>query len=133
MIAYAQSTGSIIVEDGTYTVKDGTAFWAGNGANITINGGTFIGENTLDYTLIYSSGGVIDIYDGFFQCKGNGGILNVADANRNTARINLYGGTFVNQDPTKTQDPNNILLAEGYTVVSETQENGDVWYTVVKK
>lgn len=132
-IAYVQSTGSVVVDGGTYTVNDGIAFWAGNGSHITINGGTFIGDNTLDHTLIYSSGGVIDIFGGFFECKGNGSPLNVADANRNTARINVYGGTFVNQDPSNTQDPANILVAEGYTVVSETQANGDVWYTVVKQ
>lgn len=46
--------------------------------------------------------------------------------------INIYGGTFVNFDPsTGGQDPNNIKVADGYTVISEIQANGDVWYTVV--
>ena len=60
--------------------------------------------------------------------------VNVANPTRGTGFINIYGGTFVNFDPsTGGDDPNNIKVAEGYTVVSETQENGDIWYTVVKK
>ena len=58
--------------------------------------------------------------------------LNVEDRNRATSAINVYGGTFVNFDPsTGGQDPNQIKVAEGYMVKEEAQENGDVWYTVV--
>jgi hypothetical protein len=75
---------------------------------------------------------VIDIYGGFFHNTDGNYTLNVEDRNRATGFINVYGGTFVNFDPsTGGQDPNNIKVAEGYKVISATQANGDVWYTVV--
>ena len=55
-------------------------------------------------------------------------------------KITLSGGTFVNWNPmdsafahswTNPDVPALIVLAEGYQIVSETQENGDVWYSVV--
>ena len=64
----------------------------------------------------------------------------------NTNRIVITGGTFVNWNPLNDrmcytgQWPANgeaafggpwMLIPGGYTVISETQANGDVWYTVV--
>jgi len=131
-IFYAQSTGEITINGGDYTVEEGVAVWAGNGSKITINGGSFV-SNDGHEELIYSSGGVIDIYGGFFHNQGwEDRPVNVANANRGTGFINIYGGTFVNFDPsTGGDDPNNIKVADGYKVTSETQANGDVWYTVV--
>jgi len=133
-IFYAQSTGEIEINGGNYNVHRGIAVWAGNGSHITINGGSFISTGSAgNEELIYSSGGIIDIYDGFFHNKEwESRPVNVANANRGTGRINIYGGTFVNFDPsTGGDDPNNIKVMEGYKVVSETQTNGDIWYTVV--
>ena len=50
----------------------------------------------------------------------------------NDGTITVTGGTFVNYDPS-TGDDNlgGSFVADGYKVVSETQSNGDVWYTVV--
>ena len=123
----------ITINGGEFEVTDGIAVWAGAGSHIIINGGTFINGNaTTDHELIYSSGGVIDIYGGFFHNTDGNYTLNVEDRNRATGFINVYGGTFVNFDPsTGGQDPNNIKVADGYTVISETQANGDIWYTVV--
>lgn len=123
----------VTVNGGDYKVNNGIAVWAGAGAHIVINGGSFVNGNaTTDHELIYSSGGVIDIYGGFFHNTDGDYTLNVADRNRGTGFINVYGGTYVNFDPsTGGQDPNNIKVADGYKVVSETQANGDVWYTVV--
>ena len=123
----------ITINGGDYEVDNGIAVWAGAGAHIIINDGTFVNGNaTTDHELIYSSGGVIDIYGGFFHNTDGNYTLNIEDRNRATGFINVYGGTYVNFDPsTGSQDPNNIKVAEGYKVISETQTNGDVWYTVV--
>ena len=123
----------ITINGGEYDVTDGIAVWAGAGSHIVINGGSFVnGGATTDHELIYSSGGVIDIYGGFFHNTDGNYTLNIEDRNRATGFINVYGGTFVNFDPsTGGQDPSNIKVADGYKVVSETQANGDVWYTVV--
>ena len=123
----------ITINGGKFDVHNGIAVWAGAGAHIIINGGSFVnGDANTDHELIYSSGGVIDIYGGFFHNTDGNYTLNIEDRNRATGFINVYGGTFVNFDPsTGSQDPNNIKVAEGYTVISETQTNGDVWYMVV--
>ena len=123
----------ITINGGDFEVDNGIAVWAGAGSHIVINGGSYVNGNaTTDHELIYSSGGVIDIYGGFFHNTEGDYTLNVEDRNRVTGFINVYGGTYVNFDPsTGGQDPNNIKVADGYKVVSETQANGDVWYTVV--
>ena len=123
----------ITINGGEFEVHNGIAVWAGAGAHIIINGGSFVnGDAKTDHELIYSSGGVIDIYGGFFHNTDGNYTLNIEDRNRATGFINVYGGTFVNFNPiTGGQDPNNIKVAEGYTVISEAKENGDVWYIVV--
>ena len=123
----------ITINGGEYEVTNGIAVWAGAGSHIIINDGSFVNSGaTTSHELIYTSGGVIDIYGGFFYNKDGNYTLNVEDRNRATGFINVYGGTFVNFDPsTGSQDPNNIKVAEGYTVVTEVQENGDIWYIVV--
>lgn len=124
----------ITLNGGDFEVDNGIAVWAGAGAHIVINDGSYVNGNAkTDHELIYSSGGVIDIYGGFFHNTDGNYTLNVEDRNRATGFINVYGGTYVNFDPsTGGQDPNNIKVADGYMVTSETQENGDVWYTVVR-
>lgn len=132
-IFYAQGPSEIVINGGDYHAVAGVPVWAGNGAKVTINGGSFTSSGSSNEELIYSSGGIIDIYGGFFHnTEWESRPVNVANANRGTGYINIYGGTFVNFDPsTGGDDPNNIKVADGYTVVSETQANGDVWYTVV--
>ena len=50
-----------------------------------------------------------------------------------SANVVIYGGTFVNFDPSNnaSEGQGTNYVAEGYTVISETKENGDIWYTVV--
>jgi hypothetical protein len=123
----------VTIDGGEFEVTNGIAVWAGAGSHIIINGGSFVNDGaTTDHELIYSSGGVIDIYGGFFHNTDGHQVLNIEDRNRATGFINVYGGTFVNFNPiTGGQDPNNIKVAAGYTVVEEAQANGDVWYIVV--
>lgn len=105
---------------------------------LTINGGTYIGNPTavnVQYGTAYINGG-------FFNCKPASNVtddlyrytLNCVDGNYpKKANIIVTGGTFVNFDPSNNQaeGPGTNFVAEGYTVVSETKENGDIWYKVV--
>ena len=121
----AQNNSSMVINGGTFTtnVDNATLFMATSNATIEINGGFF--ENTADKT------------PDLLEVGRNSGSVN---------RIIIKGGTFVNYDPlademTYTGEwPSNgydafggpwIIIDPGYTVVSETQANGDVWYSVV--
>ena len=112
---------------------------ATNGATVTIKDGTFtVGgdANGLGNAVIYSVGGNIVIEGGFFYTNYsyNGKYYVLNQNNSNPGTITVKGGTFVNYDPSKGDDnvqPTNFV-AEGYSVISETKANGDVWYTVVK-
>lgn len=117
------------------------AVWADNGATVIIKDGYFtVGadKNGDANSVIYSTGGNIVIEGGFFRADygynytGRYYILNQNNGNPGT--ITVKGGTFVNFNPAEGDDylqPTDFV-AEGYTVVSETKENGDVWYTVIK-
>lgn len=108
------------------TVRDG---------ELTINSGNFIGK----CSAINVVKGTVRINGGFFEDTSdewNGQyLINCIDGNfrDGSAVVIITGGTFVNFNPAassaETGTPS--LLAEGYTVVEETQANGDVWYTVV--
>lgn len=147
IIAYGNLTinGEGDVEGSTMAV------WARgtDGAKVTINGGTYKGcaEGFAKggRSVIYaSSGNVIDIYGGTFESlsadkssyanttEGVYAALNVAD---NNGMINVYGGTFVKQNPAapgtepaawNAAHPNGFV-AEGYKAV----ENGTGIYTVI--
>ena len=106
---------------------------------LTINGGTYIGTPTavnVEYGTAYINGG-------FFHCRPAGTVtedayrytLNCIDANytKGYAKIIVTGGTFVNFNPADNQaeGPGTNFVADGYTVVSEPQDNGDIWYTVI--
>lgn len=118
-------------ECGTYVahIKDG--------ANVTVNGGTYYGGGTIFNVQL----GTLTINGGHFEVTSFAApynydfMLNCVDANyRNgTAKIIVKGGTFVNFDPSNNaaEGAGTNFVADGYTVVSETQSNGDIWYTVV--
>ena len=108
-----------------------------------INGGTFI-SNDADTPILYCINGFIEINGGFFQNTANSKQALLSMGNNlkyaNNQKITLSGGTFVNWNPldstfarpwTNPDVPALIVLAEGYQMISETQANGDVWYTVV--
>ena len=112
-----------------------------NGGHVVINGGSFYGA----MTAVQVQKGTLTINGGFFDmaptCKTAVPqyakyVVNCIDAayKNGTAKIAIYGGTFVNFDP--SADPEGAgtsYVADGYTVVAEEQANGDTWYTVVKK
>ena len=111
-----------------------------NGAEVVIKDGTFTvgGDATgLGNSVIYSVGGNITIEGGFFftehSYRGKYYVLNMN--NGNPGKITVKGGTFVNFNPAGGDDnvqPTNFV-ADGYSVISETKANGDVWYTVVEE
>ena len=110
---------------------------AANGAEVIIKDGTFTvgGDATgLGNSVIYSVGGNITIEGGFFYTdyayRNFYYVLN--QQNNNPGTITVKGGTFVNYNPANGDDNlGGNFVADGYTVISETKANGDVWYTVV--
>ena len=110
-----------------------------NGAKLTINGGYYYGGGTA----VQVQKGTLIINGGTFACEpyddpkyGYKFLINCIDAayKDGTAKIEIYGGTFINFDPadSASENPHGNFVADGYTVISETKANGDVWYTVVK-
>ena len=131
----------VTILDGTFDGGSGgnnVCVWAGNGAKVTIKDGTFTVGGDADgfgNSVIESNGGNIVIEGGFFYTdyayRDFYYVLN--QQNGNPGNITVKGGTFVNYDPS-TGDDNlgGNFVADGYSVISETKANGDVWYTVVK-
>ena len=130
----------VTITDGTFDGGNGgnnICVAAANGATVTIKGGTFtVGGDADGYgnSVIYSQGGNITIEGGFFYTnyhyKGIYYVLN--QSNGNPGAITVKGGTFVNYDPSKGDDNlHGNFVEEGYSVITETKANGDVWYTVV--
>ena len=123
--------------DGGITAPGHYAIYVIDGGSLTINGGTYKGATTV--VQVYS--GNVTIKSGFFEAKPYKGAhtytLNCIDDNyiSGAADIIVYGGTFVNFNPADNaaEGPNTNFVALGYTVTSEEQPNGDIWYTVVKE
>ena len=111
-----------------------------NGATLTINGGSYYGGGTA----VQVQKGTVTINGGHFAVEpfsdaryGYDFLLNCIDSayKDGTAKIIVKGGTFVNFNPAncKAEGAGTNFVADGYKVVSATQTNGDVWYTVVSK
>ena len=109
------------------------------GANLTITGGSYYGGGTA----VQVQEGTLTITGGHFAVEAFGEpygynfLLNCIDsAYRNgSAKIIVKGGTFVNFDPSNNsaEGAGTNFVADGYKVVSEAKENGEVWYTVVPR
>ena len=116
----------------TFDSKLGYLLRADNNSKVRIDGGTFIAGLTCVQAGGNSS---VEIYGGHFEALTHWGgtywLLNLID--NSTATITVYGGTFVNFDPSKssTENPQANFVADGYKVISEKKDNGDIWYTVV--
>ena len=111
--------------------------------NVTINGGKYYAGGA---TAINVVNGTVTINGGFFECNGevmadgaHAGqvkyLINMNDTSRKagTASVVITGGTFVNFNPANNvaEGAGTNFVADGYKVDSETQANGDIWYTVV--
>ena len=107
------------------------------GANLTITGGSYYGGGTA----VQVQEGTLTITGGHFAVEAFGEpygynfLLNCVDAayKNGTANIIVKGGTFVNFDPSNNtaEGAGTNFVADGYKVVSASQTNGEVWYTVV--
>ena len=121
------------------------AVWA-NGGKVVINGGTYTNvgatdaDGTVDdqYDLIYCKDGEIIINGGYFHSETPKWTINCNDKLPGT--VTIYGGSFVNFDPSNLEcEPQswndahpNGFVAEGYTVVTSLDGEGNTVYTVVK-
>ena len=145
----------IVINGGTYnttvtTTLNGMAFHslAQNNSKIVVNGGVF--TSNVDNAAIFmaTSNARIEINGGFFENTADKtpDLLQIGTNKGNTNRIVITGGTFVNYNPLEDKMCYTgawpeageaafggpwILIPGGYTVVSETQANGDIWYSVV--
>ena len=107
------------------------------GANLTITGGSYYGGGTA----VQVQEGTLTITGGHFAVQAFGEpygynfLLNCVDSayKNDTANIIVKGGTFVNFDPSNNtaEGAGTNFVADGYKVVSASQTNGEVWYTVV--
>ena len=138
--------GSLTIDgDGTidgggdeYTERN--IVWAnGADAKVIIKGGNFkMGKNTAGakswYDCIYANkGGKVEIYGGTFQndCEGRPQSLNIynEDEESEKASILVYGGTFINYDPSTGDDfLGGSFVADGYASVTASP----LTYEVVK-
>lgn len=139
-IAVKATSGTVTIEGGTYNGGEGgnNLCVAAVGGTVVIKDGTFtVGGDANSYgnSVIYSIGGDVVIEGGFFYTdyKYDGKYYVLNKNNSTNGTITVKGGTFVNYDPSKGDDHlGGNFVADGYQVVSETKDNGDVWYTVVK-
>ncbi len=133
---------------GTFTCEAGESQVYGisivNGGKVIVNGGNFYGALTA---IQLGAAGSLEINGGFFDlaptCKSlnknwSKYVVNVIDryykpeAGENQSFIKIKGGTFVNFNPSNNPEgEGTTYVAEGYTVTSQVQENGDTWYSVV--
>ena len=142
LISARKDADLTITGNGTFAAKENDCYAVDvqDGATVTIENGTFIGNIHAVYVLkgtAYIKGGFYSVQQKFpTPGKENEFVLNCYDANREagTAKIIVTGGTFVNFNPAdcKAEGENTNFVAPGYSVISETKANGDVWYTVVK-
>lgn len=111
-ITVKNSDATLTILDGTY--KGGTTAIQVTQGELVIKGGTFEDISTED-----NGHYLINCIDGNYK---NG-----------TAKVTIMGGTFKNWNPENntSEGAGTNFLADGYKVVSETNANGDVWYTVV--
>lgn len=132
--------------DGVVTMEAGNnggyAFNVLDGGTLIINGGEYYGA----VTAIQVQKGTAIINGGFFDVSPTYKsrddyasnvryLINCVDASykNGTAVIEIRGGTFVNYDPSNNaaEGEGTNFVADGYTVISQEQTNGDIWYTVV--
>lgn len=121
--------------DGSIT-KLGYIFRLEDNSKLTLLSGNYYAGLTIvqaagtSEAKIYS--GNYDVYQ--YYSNGSQYVLNYIDADKETAEIIVYGGSFVNFDPSHStsENPAANFVAAGYKVESAEQDNGEIWYTVVK-
>lgn len=146
--AETPNVDAVLIEDGaTLTINGNGVVEAANGGNgypiiangkLIINGGEFKSGYDADNkanACVYARGnGDIEIHGGRFQTFDGTFVLNKKDADRATTSIKVYGGEFVNFDPSnnKSEIPQENFVADGYKVESYTEGENTI-YKVVKE
>ena len=101
MAVWATENGKVIIKDGYFT-----------------NVGAYSETDSEHYDLIYASGhGQVEILGGEFKCETPKWILNIKNADRETASIVVKGGKFHGFNPMEAEEGN--FVAPGYKVVEE--------------
>lgn len=120
-----EGDGKLIAKDAQYSM----AIWC-TGGEVNIYGGSYYnGGEGCD--LIYASGtGCVNIYGGYYETSlktptssgtnNNRSALNIKDRDRQTASINVYGGKFLEFDPSNnlSEGPNTNFVEDGYTTIN---------------
>ena len=143
LISARESADLTITGNGTFAAKENDCYAVDvqDGATVTIENGTFIGNIHAVYVLkgtAYIKGGFYSVQQKYPDAaKADEFVLNCLDENykdNKSANIIVTGGTFVNFNPADcwAEGARTNFVAPGYSVISETKANGDVWYTVVK-
>lgn len=141
LVSARGTDGEVTVKSGSFLAKENDCYAVDvqGGATVVIEGGTFAGN--IHAVYVYEGKAIIK--GGFFSVQQpypKTGleyefVINCYDGNREneTASVEIMGGTYVNFNPADNtaEGAHTNFVAAGYTVVSETQANGDVWYTVV--
>ena len=126
--------GSLEISNGVVN-SNGYVASANEGSSIKVLNGTY----NADVTAFQANGGSVVIEDGYFSaCNETYGCkytLNHIDAMKNVGKIEVYGGTFVNYDPSNSASENPVMdfVADGYASVQSTNEEGETVYTVMKQ
>lgn len=129
--------GSIIQ---TMQSEVGYLFRASGNSKLTLNGdGEYVAVLTVgqagDNSVITVNGGSFNALVGWSASEDipeTNWIFNLID--NSNATISVTAGTFVNYNPSisQTENPAANFVAAGYKVESAEQDNGEIWYTVVK-
>ena len=128
-VTFDATTGGVV----TAANKELYAVVIRNGADLTINGGRYIGGTTA----VSVTAGTLTINDGYFaaQTDNTNFVINCIDAayRDGTAKVIIKGGQFLNWNPADNaaEGAGTNFLADGYKVVESTVEGGTL-YTVVK-
>ena len=118
----------------------GYLFRASGNSKLTLNGGgEYVAGLTVgqagDNSVITVNGGSFNALVGWSASEDipeTNWIFNLID--NSNATISVTAGTFVNYNPSnsQTENPAANFVAAGYKVESAEQDNGEIWYTVVK-
>lgn len=126
---YVSDGADLTIMDGTYK-SFGSTVYIGNGS-VNIQGGFFESDSSVEsepwYKRTYQGTEYIQFLANVVNCS-KGGYID------GECTVEINGGTFVNEDPSDLAEGWELDIShvvDGYKVVSEKQENGDVWYTVV--
>lgn len=128
--------GKLIIEDGTF-IADESAVYVNNG-EVVIYGGFFEAHQSTspvpDYPRTWQGVTYVCYLAAVVNCS-KGAYNNYKYGSSGAkANVDIYGGTFVNEDPSYLLEGDFIQeshVMDGYKVVREEQPNGDAWYIIV--